>query len=96
MQLENKSIIVLLSIEQEKQLLSLNIPVKRIIRHQTEKDEGIAKIYNQPWNIDHFGPYTVPPGHYFVLGDNRHRSQDSRYTGPVPISDLVGKVVAHW
>jgi len=33
---------------------------------------------------DNFGPVTVPKGYYLVLGDNRDRSCDSRYWGPVP------------
>ena len=40
-----------------------------------------------------YGPVTVPEGRYFVLGDNRPASRDSRYFGPIPISSVVGKVV---
>jgi signal peptidase I len=34
----------------------------------------------------------VPPDHYFVLGDNRDRSSDSRYWGPIPQNHIVGVV----
>ncbi|MGH9092200.1 MAG: signal peptidase I [Acidimicrobiales bacterium] len=39
-------------------------------------------------------PTVVEPNHYYVLGDNRARSCDSRYWGQVPRSLVVGKVVA--
>jgi signal peptidase I len=42
-------------------------------------------------------PITVPPGYYFMMGDNRGGSSDSRYWGPIPRDWIIGKVVAtYW
>jgi signal peptidase I len=40
-----------------------------------------------------FGPVRVKPGHYWVMGDNREDSADSRVFGQVPRSTLVGRAV---
>jgi len=41
---------------------------------------------------EHIPPTTIAPGHYFVMGDCRGDSDDSRYWGTVPAADIVGKV----
>jgi len=41
-------------------------------------------------------PYRVPPGEFYVLGDNRSDSCDSRYWGPIKGTSIVGKVVLVW
>jgi signal peptidase I len=41
--------------------------------------------------LDNWGPLLVPPGHYFMMGDNRYQSKDSRYWGVVPRENVRGK-----
>ncbi|MGQ0539866.1 MAG: signal peptidase I [Gemmatimonadaceae bacterium] len=40
---------------------------------------------------DNWGPIVIPPGHYFMMGDNRYNSKDSRYWGIVPRENIRGK-----
>ena len=52
---------------------------------------GGLPICNLPKTI------TIPPGYYFMMGDNRGASDDSRYWGPVPRSWIIGEAFAtYW
>lgn len=78
--------------------------VKRIIGLPGEKievEKGIVYINDQPLTESFispervpradFGPWTIPEGQLFVMGDNRNNSQDSRYWGTLPIENIKSK-----
>ena len=54
----------------------------------------VKRGYRDTYDV---GPFSIPKGDYFVLGDNRAGSCDSRRWGPVPRSNIIGKVVlTYW
>lgn len=79
----------------DKILNQCSIPKRIKIIPKDSVNELILEKYKQNWNADNFGPVTVPKGTYFVLGDNRSRSLDSRYTGFIEKKKFAGTVLFH-
>lgn len=52
----------------------------------------MVMVSPQRFALSSFGPVTVPEGHFFMLGDNRDNSADSRFIGFVPRSNILGRV----
>ena len=56
-------------------------------------DDYVAEEYR---SHDDWGPQVIPEGYYFVMGDHRNNSSDSRHWGMVPKKYIIGKVQIRW
>jgi len=62
-----------------------------------ESDSYIRPCANVPECVDFTKPITIPAGHWFMMGDNRGESDDSRFWGPVPTKWIIGGAFAtYW
>lgn len=78
--------------------------IKRVIGLPGEKLEmkdGVIYINDKPLDepylkfkpVGDFGPYYIPDDCYFLMGDNRNKSSDSRYWGPLPEKFIIGEAL---
>jgi signal peptidase I len=69
-------------------------PLMLVVQEQLGVADHLIQVY--PGRRETVREWRVPEGHYFMMGDNRDRSDDSRGWGFVPEANIVGKAVAVW
>jgi signal peptidase I len=77
----------------EKYVRENQLPCERYLLPPGLRSDSIYKVYKRNWNEDNFGPVKIPRGGWFVLGDDRGNSIDSRHLGFIDKSAYIGTIL---
>jgi len=66
----------------------------RVYRNDVPMDDRF--VPSEYRSHDDWGPQVVPAGYYFVMGDHRNNSSDSRHWGFVPKRYIIGRIASRW
>ena len=84
--------------KRQAQTFLLQIPPvnPRVLQYREKLGEVDHLIQRNSFRETSVDEWVIPEGHYFMMGDNRDQSSDSRYWGLVSEHNIVGKAVAIW
>jgi hypothetical protein len=78
---------------EDKYVKDQQLPCEKYLLPPGLRDDVIFRIYKKNWNQDNFGPLRIPAGKWFVLGDNRGNSIDSRHFGLIDPTTFIGSIL---
>jgi signal peptidase I len=78
---------------EDKYVQAQQLPCEKYLLPPGLRDDVIFRMYKKNWNKDNFGPLRIPAGKWFVLGDNRGNSIDSRHFGLIDPTAFIGSIL---
>jgi signal peptidase I len=84
--------------ERQNQTFVAQIPPvnPEVLQYREKLGDAEHLIQRNPYRETRVDEWVIPEGHYFMMGDNRDQSSDSRYWGLVSEDKIVGRAVAVW